>query len=35
MKNEPNKAVEPTPVNVTDCASAHSAPFTYAAHFGR
>ena len=32
MKNEPNKAMEPTPVNVTDPAYAGSAPFTSVAH---
>ncbi len=35
MKNEPNKSVEPTPVNVTGRAYARPAPFTYAAHFER
>ena len=31
-ENEPNKAVEPTPVAVTSCADAHLAPATSAAH---
>jgi hypothetical protein len=31
-KNEPNKAMEPTPVDVTDPAGAGSAPSTSAAH---
>lgn len=37
MKNEtePNKAVEPTPVNVTFPAYAGTAPFTSAAHLER
>jgi hypothetical protein len=34
-KNEPNKAVKPTPVNVTVPASAGPAPFTSAAHLDR
>lgn len=35
MKNEPNKAMEPTPVNVTIPANAGLAPFTSVAHLGR
>jgi hypothetical protein len=31
-KNEPNKAMEPTPVNVTIPASQEVAPFTFVAH---
>jgi len=34
-ENEPNKAMEPTPVNVTDPANAGSAPFTSVAHLVR
>jgi hypothetical protein len=32
QKTEPNKAMEPIPVDVTDCAGAHSAPSTSMAH---
>jgi hypothetical protein len=32
MKNEPNKALEPIPVNVTIPAEAGLAPFTSMAH---
>ena len=35
MKNEPNKAMEPTPVNVTIPAEAGLAPFTFVAHLER
>ena len=35
MKNEPNKAMEPTPVNVTVLAYARTAPLTSVAHLGR
>jgi hypothetical protein len=35
MKNEPNKAMEPTPVSVTIPADAGLAPLTSAAHLGR
>ena len=35
MKNEPNNAVEPTPVAVTPPANAGAAPSTSAAHLGR
>ena len=35
MKAEPNKAMEPTPVNVTSPADAGLAPFTSVAHLGR
>ena len=34
-KTEPNKAMEPTPVNVTFPACAGTAPFTSVAHLGR
>jgi hypothetical protein len=33
MKTEPNKAVEPTTMRVTDTANAGSAPRMVAAHF--
>lgn len=32
MKTEPNKAMEPIPVAVTDAADAASAPSTFMAH---
>jgi hypothetical protein len=35
LKNEPNHALEPTPVNVTVPADAGTAPFTFMAHLGR
>ena len=35
MKTEPNKAMEPIPVNVTIPADAGLAPFTSMAHLGR
>ena len=35
MKTEPNKAMEPIPVNVTIPAYAGLAPFTSMAHLGR
>jgi hypothetical protein len=35
MKPEPNKAMEPTPVNVTIPAAQEVAPFTSAAHLER
>ena len=35
MKNEPNNAMEPTPVNVTVPANAGPGPFTCVAHLGR
>jgi hypothetical protein len=35
MKNEPNNAVEPTPVDVTIPAAQEVAPSTSAAHLGR
>ena len=34
-KDEPNNAMEPTPVNVTVPAGAGTAPFTSVAHLGR
>jgi len=35
MKNEPNKAVEPTPVDVTIPAAQEVAPSTSVTHLGR
>ncbi len=35
MKTEPNKAMEPMRILVTDCANAHSAPSIRMAHLGR
>jgi len=35
MKTEPNKAMEPTPANVTIPAYAGLAPFASVAHLGR